>query len=486
MFIVLLLFGIIVFAQNELSYSIYQSYVSKEIVLSQSETKFLTINDKGNLTIYYTNGFDWLPLAYTINQSISNPSIIYDNNQIIIGDPTKGSITFYQLNSKLIQSYSISTNTTGFGSKLLLIGDFYIISSPNENFGDYQCGIVYVFYSNKTFCQYLIPSNIYNNVGYGSILKSFGNLLIIGNKVKYIDVYLFLQNKFSLIQTILSPLEDKYNSFGSSVTIWGDYIIISSPTENENNGVIFVYQYNKYNSTHEFILTQTIYPPKNEFSWYNSKFGNSVSMNGDKLWVSAPTLSMNGLSSLGVIIIYQLINGQFHYSTIYKAQDIDTNKQFGLFLNVGKVNTFIGSYTPSTNWYIVKNSNINANKQIIIDLVTKSSENRNSTELSLQLQFLIANELSIKREHVEMKYYCNDDICKYTIILNDDKQMLYPFTYQIKLLINTLFSPTHEAAVSSKRKQLSLDLTKPVHIELIESGAKQLLIMLVLIIAILI
>ena len=123
------------------------------------------------------------------------------------------------------------------------------------------------------------------------------------------------EETFAQQQILQDPVTDisVANKFGNSVSVTADNNILVVGDPKVNNGV--VYQYKRNRDVTNFVLSQTISPPKNDyFSNENSNFGNSVSISEDGKFMAVGIPNASNVKSR--------YKGTFTSSATYKKYDI--------------------------------------------------------------------------------------------------------------------------------------------------------------------
>ena len=172
---------------------------------------------------------------------------------------------------------------------------------------------VYVFENvlgNWQEIQKIVPLDITSGMDFGSSLTGNGTQLFIGANGNFNPVeipgavynYVKIGNQWVEQQKILHPVVNEVNKFGQSVAINNDQLFISAPLKkdvNENRiGDVSLFRFN--NNTWEF--EQTI----SESNLANADwFGFKVAVDNSKLYISAPYTGQQGENS-GSIYIYDI------------------------------------------------------------------------------------------------------------------------------------------------------------------------------------
>ena len=148
-----------------------------------------------------------------------------------------------------------------FGTSVSIYGNYTIIGAPFKTFGtNNQQGAAYIFYFNGTLWnqqQELISNDGSYNDYFGSSVSIYGNYVIIGAYQKTIGnnegqgaAYIFYFNGKSWIQQqeLISSDGASGDGFGVSVSIYGNYSIIGALGKtirsNSYQGAAYIFYFN--------------------------------------------------------------------------------------------------------------------------------------------------------------------------------------------------------------------------------------------------
>ncbi|MBK9256679.1 MAG: FG-GAP repeat protein [Saprospiraceae bacterium] len=244
------------------------------------------IQDIGSASIFKRNPntdvWEFMTNIYNSNPEADNnfgTSVAISAEYAIVGAPrdtenginTTGSATIFKYNSmtntwqfqgKLINNSASPLD--GFGSSVSLSGDYIVIGSPFDDEGG--------FFDN----------------GSASIFKRNSNTNVWDFQVKLIGV------------SGLSHLEN----FGSSVSISGDYVVVGSENDNFSGltsaGSATIFKRNPVTGVWGAQKTLTKVNPEN-YDFY----GKSVTISGDYVIISSPFADVNGIENAGTVFIYK-------------------------------------------------------------------------------------------------------------------------------------------------------------------------------------
>lgn len=106
---------------------------------------------------------------------------------------------------------------------------------------------------------------------------------------------------FELSKTLLNPSPGKYVSFGESLAVSGDYLLIGAPSWSDD-GAAFLFDPASGN------LLQTLLNPSPDEDG-TDRFGESVAVSGNKLLVGAPYDDNQGVRSNGAAYLFEAATG---------------------------------------------------------------------------------------------------------------------------------------------------------------------------------
>jgi hypothetical protein len=197
--------------------------------------------------------------------------------------------------------------------------------------------------------------------GYGLSVSISGDFILIGapySKVKEVTqgaAFVYVRNGGSWTAHAKLTAEDGGNgdSFGSSVCISGGYVIIGTPNAqigtNAKQGAAYVFARSGSNwYLHKKLAMQ--YGLANDF------FGSSVSLSGDYAMVSAVGRDEDSMNESG--IVYMFTRSGSTWSSGFKLNDPTPEKgrKFGICTSIAGDYAMVGSYPNNrfTEWFLYK------------------------------------------------------------------------------------------------------------------------------------
>jgi hypothetical protein len=236
---------------------------------------------------------------------------------------------------KIIPSDSVRL----LGWSVLSFGNYAIVGAPiNSNNG----GAVYIFRKEGTNWieeQKLTPSDSAAGYFFGSSVSISGDYIIVGapqnddlsgtgSSDSIGAAYVFRKEGAAWVekQKLLASDGDTTDSFGYSVSISGDYIIIGAPRNSETKGAVYVFR----NDGASWIEEQKLIASDGVASDY---FGNSVSISGENI------LS----SSFGSAYVFRREGTIWIEKQKIMASDSDTTDGFGFSASIAGNYIIIGA-----------------------------------------------------------------------------------------------------------------------------------------------
>jgi hypothetical protein len=234
-----------------------------------------------------------------------------------------------------------------FGSKMALYDYGAVISSPGKKVATNNIGYVYIYgYKDESWILFhpLKASRAIPNIIFGFSLDLYQRTIVVGayNQKNAPDTggscYVFEYNatskKYEEIQILDAPDSETAPGFGYAVSVYGDWLAVSSVNNNNLSGKVMLYKRNKDNKW-DYILTLVA---PNEIP--GNRFGQSVSFYEDLLAVSSMPLEPYELSP-ECVHIYQLEQDNW----VYKQKIIKKNEttRFGVALQLHNKELIVGA-----------------------------------------------------------------------------------------------------------------------------------------------
>lgn len=151
------------------------------------------------------------------------------------------------------------------------------------------------------------------------------------------DVYEYRKRDgaWALHQVLENPDSEPFSRFGASITSQGDLLFVGAPGSNqdgENRGSVHVFQ----RQGDQFQWLQTVV---SEFEGSDPQFGHALAVAGDFLVVGAPGVDLPGRQDAGSISIYE-ISATGHLKRVVGGQPAEVAAWLGLSAGGGGLDEF--------------------------------------------------------------------------------------------------------------------------------------------------
>jgi len=266
-----------------------------------------------------------------------------------------------------------------FGSSVSIYGDTAVIGEPGDNYN----GSAYIFTRSDTIWteqEKLIASDGAGGDFFGISVSIYGDTAIIGanedddNERASGSAYIFTRSGTVWTEQakLLASDGEHHDRFGSSVSIDGDYAIIGTYSDDNENGT---------NSGSAYIFTRsgTVWIEQmrllaSDGEKYD-RFGNSVSINGDTVIIGALGNDDNGNNS-GSAYIFKRSGTVWTEQGKLLASDGAAYDYFGYSVSIDGDYAIIGAYCDDDNGnmsgsaYVFRKDNQPPNKPTIQGPIT--------------------------------------------------------------------------------------------------------------------
>ena len=250
-----------------------------------------------------------------------------------------------------------------FGQSLSMSEDIAIIGAWGNDFdqagNNYLpfAGAVYLYQKSEagvwSFIKKIVASDRTVNDGFGSAVAMDGNYAVIGAPFEGLGavesagaVYVFenRDGEITEVNKLLAPDREYLDEFGSQVAISGDWIIVGSPRDGEDEngentilGAGSAYLYHRNGSDWAFTQKIVASDRGNEFDF----FGSTVAISGDYAAISG-----NGPTDSGYVYIFK--NGGGVWTEVQKLRGIDA-AGFGRSVTMNGNRLIVGSGGNNSN-----------------------------------------------------------------------------------------------------------------------------------------
>ncbi|MBL7813763.1 MAG: T9SS type A sorting domain-containing protein [Saprospiraceae bacterium] len=254
-----------------------------------------------------------------------------------------------------------------FGYSVAISGDYAIIASINDPGNPTTSSGTADIFKNIggtwTQIQRIVPSDSHLLDQFGFKVEIVGDYAFVGTVGTptigiYGRVYIFknIGGVWIEVQKLKDPALQSQDNFGFSLTVSGDYLMVSSPNcsydEQFNNyiyrtGKVYVYR----NIAGIWTLVQSMVAPiRREIDL----FGWSIKMSGDFAVIGTPyndtdTNGNNSLEDAGCAYIYKNLGGTWTLIQKITAAHRESGSAFGQNVTIEGNNAVIGSFRNSTD-----------------------------------------------------------------------------------------------------------------------------------------
>lgn len=253
-----------------------------------------------------------------------------------------------------------------FGTSTVLFENNLVVGAENEN---NSRGAVYLFVKNGL--DYIFQQKINCYAPPASINQFFGFALDLQNSTLVVGaygensfqgaIYIFVWNGNTWI------LQDRFNDtlddisskqyYGYAIALYAPFLVVGAPVAN-GKGAVFIYEQIGNSWSLASILFPNIY----------QTFGSSVSVNGNYLAVGAPW----DLDNIGKVVVYYYNGINWTQQAKLTSNDRELNDAFGIYLentpnillvgvpydtvsnNVNQGSVYVFNRTDSSNWTYVQ------------------------------------------------------------------------------------------------------------------------------------
>lgn len=226
---------------------------------------------------------------------------------------------------------------TGFGSAVLLHGDYAFVGAPTISHSITGRGIVYIFKKEgdswETYgeADALSLDDFVANANFGKSIAMRGNLLAIGapgadgaaTSSGAVYIYELSDAHFTLKQKIFPEVGASTDKFGTSVVFNEDHLFVGSPLYKFNAinlGSVFAFSVSDFNQVARFYPSST--------TQFN--FGLSIAATDSDLAVAAP-YEDNGDGSYGAVLMFKKGAGWHDGSENLKFKPEGEVTKYGLY-----------------------------------------------------------------------------------------------------------------------------------------------------------
>ena len=287
-------------------------------------------------------------------------SVAIDGDYAIVGafrdddnDSNSGSAYIFRRSGSIWLQQAKLTASDGaagdnFGGSVAIDGDYAIVGAQFDDDNGSSSGSAYIFQrSGSAWIQQtkLTPSDGDSNEQFACSVAIDGDYAIVGAyRDKYTGVsgsaYIFKHNGSAWIeQTKLIASDGRGRSYGFSVSISGDYVIVGAPSSNMGTGSAYIYQHSDSSWIEQTRLIASD-------SCSGDYFGCSVSISGDYVIVGA----YGDNQETGSAYIFQRSGGSWVQQTKLIASDSYSDDDFGRSVAISGDYVIVGAQSDDDNF----------------------------------------------------------------------------------------------------------------------------------------
>ncbi len=234
-------------------------------------------------------------------------------------------------------------SSSSFGASISYQDTLIAIGAPQENT---YTGSIYIFKNKgKNYSQIskIVASDGANYSSFGNSVSLNKNMILVGSLTKDNfkgEAYFYRYRNNQWEEEILQPANlDAYDRYGYSVSLSDSFGVISAPYDddaNTNAGKVYIYKYDK--SKDSLIFQEAIVTPDKEASQY---FGTSVIITDKRLYVGSEGFDNTG-TDIGRVYIYKY-DGTSWVLEAKLDPDLVNSSQFGHSLALKDSTLFVGA-----------------------------------------------------------------------------------------------------------------------------------------------
>jgi len=240
-------------------------------------------------------------------------------------------------------------NVDRFGSSVSISGDRVLVGAYLDDTAAANSGRAYLFDAatgNLTHTFENPGSSPYWDF-FGIAVSVSGDRVLVGalydvNETSFVNsgrAYLFDAVSGNLLHTFDNPSPDPNDYFGNSVSVSGDRVLISAMNDNAYVGRAYLFDAVTGNLVHTF---ENPSPGP-----YADRFGNSVSVSGDRVLVGAAQENATGSDS-GRAYLFDAVTGNLMHTIENPGQE-PAGDSFGSSVSISGDRIAVGAYRDATD-----------------------------------------------------------------------------------------------------------------------------------------
>lgn len=244
---------------------------------------------------------------------------------------------------------SDSSALAGLGASVAVHGDTVVAGAPSARALN-ASGAVYVFVrSGSTWTQQAKLTSFAPRLG--ESVAIFGDTVVAGSPIHSWILFgegsarVFVRNGTTWTQQsrLVASDASPSDSFGRSVAILGDTIAVGADTWESGDGAVYVFEREGARWTETQKLTPSMYSGQNP-----TRFGASVSLDGERLLVGGPAAGSPALQLAGRAYLFEHVNAIYLERASVLASDAAVGQKFGSTVAISGSTFVIGNEDNSS------------------------------------------------------------------------------------------------------------------------------------------
>ena len=256
-----------------------------------------------------------------------------------------------------------------FGSAVDVDGQFAIVGAPGDDSNGFGIGQVHVFdVTTGQLCHTLTDPTPTGFDSFGSSVAIDGQLVIVGEPGDDThgfgvgSAHVFNASTGQLVITLNDPTTTVSDEFGTSVALFGNRALVGAPgddTFGSNSGQAYLFDID----SGELLQTFNDPDPSNE-----DEFGRSVALSGDFVLIGAPNAINESGASSGQVFLF---NVQGSWRETFESQNGQDEDLYGFSVAIFEMTLVIGA--PCADF---GGSNIGSAQRIVLEPILIGDVNR--------------------------------------------------------------------------------------------------------------
>ena len=313
-----------------------------------------------SVAVYSIQTANAAPVVFTapdaVDDALFGVSVAIQGERVLIGSTgsgtrQRGEAYMFDLSGSLLQTFEYPNATPfnpQFGSAVALDGNHVLVSASNDRTSTaFHSGTVNLFNATTaehllTLSDPLVPSSTFSSP-FGRSIAIQENNIVVGDpgnssagRAKLFDLQGILQTEFSAPNFL-------GESFGSSVAIDGERVVISDIAFDNGKGAAFLFDTDG-TLLHTF-ENPSLSPGRN--------FGTSVAIDGGSILIGAArNNSSSGTENVGQAFLFnvdgELLSTFDDPAPVVSVTNTSVNNSFGLSVGIDGTNVVIGRGNPFT------------------------------------------------------------------------------------------------------------------------------------------